>query len=42
VVVESVPALLLVIAVGSVFLQFYFGPLLTIKPGYVASPPTRY
>lgn len=27
VVVESVPALLLVIAVGSVFLQFYFGPL---------------
>ena len=27
VVVESVPALLLVIAVGSIFLQFYFGPL---------------
>jgi sugar phosphate permease len=27
VVVESVPALLLVIAVASVFLQFYFGPL---------------
>ena len=27
VVVDSVPALLLVIAVGSVFLQFYFGPL---------------
>jgi nitrate/nitrite transporter NarK len=27
VVVESVPVLLLVVAVGSVFLQFYFGPL---------------
>jgi sugar phosphate permease len=27
VVVESIPLLLLVIALGSVFLQFYFGPL---------------
>jgi len=30
VVVESVPALLLVIAVASVFLQFYFGPLFLV------------